>query len=139
MWLCRVIHIYLCLSEINPSKGFFWCYRAMVLEQYINGAWYYLGIPYNFSHKLKLILPQRKMLPNLKLPCYLRGAETFLRTAIKMEIPLTHLYFLFLIFFQYGLCTKCSHFCAWVTRVFTTVVPWEWILSLAVWKTRQTD
>lgn len=82
----------------------------MVVEQCINSAWYYLGTPCSFSHKLKLIFPLRKTLPNLKFPCYLRGTETFLRTATKMETPLTCLYFFFLIFFQYGLCTTCSHF-----------------------------
>lgn len=95
LWLCRVIHIYLCLSEVNASKRFSLFYRSYP-DKYIGSAWYCLGTPCNEAN---IPSKKKKTPPNLKLPCYLRGTETFLRTVIKMEILLTDLGFLFLIFF----------------------------------------
>lgn len=109
LWSCRMIHIFLSLSEVNASKVFSLFYGSY-LDKYIESD--IIKVPHvilaiNWS---KYSIKEEKTLPNLKLPCYLRDTETFFRTVIKMEIPLTDLGFLFLIFCQYRLCTKCSHF-----------------------------
>lgn len=140
LWLCRVIHIYLCLSEVNASKGSSLFYRSYP-DKYIDSTWYCLGTPCNVSHKLKLIfLQRRKNTPKFEASLLSKRHRNFPQNSNKdgnttywSRFPLSHF------FSSMGCALNVHIFCACVTRVFTTMVFWERIWSLAVWRTRQTD